>query len=218
MRRADVRRRVRHRSSRAFRSGSSSRTGSAPRRKARRVSPAMKATCAGSLRWRKVPRPESFADDVGAGGEALHACAPRCEPSGVRSSSMPACCRTKVTLGQAIGELRRPRHLAGEDLEIETPAIVRKPRDVALQDADRARDRATARNDRAGCRASGAASGRRAQRMARRSDASSCRPDVLREHVGIGDDRDAASLSRRADSATNRTSSSARSGAQFACT
>ena len=60
-------------------------------------------------------------------------------PAGVRSSSMPACCRTKVTLGQATARSAAPFHLAGENLKIETPAIVGKPRDIALQDGSRAR-------------------------------------------------------------------------------
>ena len=44
---------------------------------------------------------------------------------------MPACWRTKVTSGQASRELRRVRHLRREDLEVEAPAVVGEPRDVA---------------------------------------------------------------------------------------
>ena len=66
------------------------------------VSRTTSAICAGSLRCRNVPSPESLVDDVRAGAQA--APCPRAIPRvlrGERSSSMPACCRTKVTFGHA---------------------------------------------------------------------------------------------------------------------
>ena len=44
---------------------------------------------------------------------------------------MPACCRTKVTSGQASASSRRIRHLRREHLQVEAPAIVGETGDVA---------------------------------------------------------------------------------------
>ncbi len=44
---------------------------------------------------------------------------------------MPACCRMKVTLGQASARPRGVRHLRREHLQVKTPAVVGEPRDIA---------------------------------------------------------------------------------------
>ena len=61
----------------------------------------------------------------------------RAQPSGERSSSMPACWRMKVTLGALAASSAAPSICAGENLEVESPAIVGKVRDVFLQASDR---------------------------------------------------------------------------------
>ena len=45
---------------------------------------------------------------------------------------MPACCRTNVTFGTSGGKSRGARHLRREHLQVEAPAVVGKPRDIAL--------------------------------------------------------------------------------------
>src|SRR5262245_4267552 len=86
------------------------------------------------------------------------------------------------------GQVCRPRHLAGENLEIETPAIVRKLRDVALQDRiareigrlREAVERVFVPMELHPNPANGRLDGQCIELL----------PDILGEHVGISDDRD----------------------------
>ena len=115
------------------RSGSSSRTGSGRRRTSATVSSTIQAMWSGSLRWMKVPRPDSFDDDVRLCAPA-GACPRRhaSRPSSDRSSSMPACWRMKVVCGKSCGEPRGAVHLRREDLKIEATGRSRQaPRSSA---------------------------------------------------------------------------------------
>ena len=96
------------------------------------VSFTIAAMWSGSLRWMKVPSPDSLQTTFGRAASSRMPPRHCAQPAGERSSSIPACCSTKVTLGQAVGEFAGTGHLAGEDLEVEAPAVVSKLGDVLL--------------------------------------------------------------------------------------
>ena len=83
----------------ASRSENSSRRGSGRAPKSATVSPTIQAMCSGSFRWMNVPRPESFETTFGCAARARMPVRQAIRPPSDRSSSIPACCRMKVVLG-----------------------------------------------------------------------------------------------------------------------
>ena len=131
-------------------------------------------------------------------------------PASDRSSSMPACWRMKVTSGQARASSAAVVHLRREDLEVEAPAVVGEPRDVApkrrVGGEVRPRGEAVLRvlvpvqlhADAAHQREPG--------------EAVELRAHVLDGEIGIGDDRVRPAASRRRPICTQAASSSKRVG------
>ena len=115
------------------------------------------------------------------------------------------------------GERGRAGHLRREHLQVEAPAVVGQPRDVAPERRIAREIRRAPRSDRAGSRASAAACARRAP-AGYAASRSSCGRTSSDGEVGIGDDRVRPAGLPRGVAAPRRTSSSKRSFAQLACT
>ena len=184
---AGRRSRGRHSSSTASRSGNCCRTGSVLRRTARSSRRTTSAMCAGSLRWMKVPRPESFETMFGWPASRFmpsrHA-APALRRQILQHAGM---LEDEGDVGIVGGEPRRVGHLRGEDLQVERPAMVGEQADILAEARGRSSGPALAakRYISLSCQCS-------CMRMPRISGIVRLPlqrlGDVVREQVGIADD------------------------------
>ncbi len=88
--------------------------------------------CAGSLRWMKVPRPESFETTLGQAASRVMPARQADRPCWRKVFQHAGVLQDEGHVGTGFGESRGVRHLRREDLQVEAEAIVGEPRDVAL--------------------------------------------------------------------------------------